>query len=114
VCSVSRDDVQMNYKKIDWGIRSFVRELNDKGFRTIFSCAGHSGDDWGYVTILGYRKRYMTQLYRIVGKYKIIPLRASKGRLGWNFNKRYQTMIVTDITFPPKNLTKSPGYQGKM
>ena len=51
---------------------------------------------------------------KIVDKYKIVPLRVYQGRLCWNFDKRYQTMTTTDITFPPKNLTKSPGWQGKM
>ena len=104
----------MNYEKIDWGIRSFVRELNSKGFQTIFSCAGHDEDEVnvGYVVIKGYRKSHMEKLCSILSKHVINP-RIKKGRLSWSDDENHQTMRVTDITFKAKNLTKSPGWNGR-
>ena len=105
----------MNYSKIDWGIRSFVRELNNKGFETIFSCAGHSEEEVniGYVVIKGYHKRRMEKLCRILSKHVISP-QIKKGRLSWSDDESHQTTRVTDIIFKAKNLTKSPGWDGEM
>jgi hypothetical protein len=100
----------MNYDKIDYGIRGFVRELNRRGFETLFSCAGHSGEGLGYVTVKGYRD--LDKLKEIAKKYVKSP-RAKLSRLSWNMDDCYQTMRVTDLTFKSKNLTRSPGWDGE-
>jgi hypothetical protein len=102
----------MNYDKIDYGIKGFVRELNRKGFETLFSCAGHFGEDFraGYVTIKGCRD--LDQLKEIAIKYVKSP-RARLSRLSWNMDDCHQTMRVTDLTFKSKNLTRSLGWDGE-
>jgi hypothetical protein len=52
-----------NMRKIDYGIRAFVNDLNKHGYQTLFSCAGHKDsihsngklvpDKNGYVVIRG-------------------------------------------------------------
>lgn len=106
---------EIDYRQIDWGIRGFVRELNTRGFRTIFSCAGHYDEDvgWGYVTIKGYSRKRRGKLCRIATKHVKSP-RITEGRLGWNYDKIHRTMKVTDVRFTAKNLTKSPGWDGEI
>lgn len=104
----------MNYRKIDWGIRSFVRELNNKGFKTLFSCAGHksSSDGTGYVTVKGYSGKTIENLRKIAMKHTDCP-KVKMLRMSWNDDGMHKTMRVTNIVFLAKNLTKSPGWDGE-
>jgi len=42
---------------IDPRVRPLILALNSRGYKTIYSCAGHKSDEGGYVTIRGKRQR---------------------------------------------------------
>jgi len=109
---VPKRDFQMNYDKIDYGIKGFVRELNRKGFETLFSCAGHRDEKigLGYITVRGCHN--LDQLIKITRKYVENP-KVRLSRLSWNIDNISKTMRATDIAFRAKNLTKSLGWDGE-
>jgi hypothetical protein len=101
--------------KIDFGIRSFVKDLNRCGFETLFSCAGHSdvvtsrgkirADVDGYVVVRGNQDHL--SLAKIAKKYvKVITIKKSRMM---DLTGEQKTFVATRISFEPKNLSKWNG-----
>lgn len=101
----------MRYRrKIDFGIQTFIKDLNKHGYETLFSCAGHKDGKYrpdveGYVAIRG-NKDHLS-LEKIAKKYvEIIIIKKS---IMTDLTGKQKTFTATRISFKPKNLQKWGG-----
>lgn len=95
----------MKSVNIDYGIKTFVRDLNNKGFKTVWSCAGHNEKDKkgniipGYISIEG--KHSIDIVEQIAKRYVDDPFVRHwkgwrKGYYGKDKNKIWHTVIEFD------------------
>jgi hypothetical protein len=102
-------------KKIDFGIRTFVKDLNKHGYKTLYSCAGHKDarnskgeiikNDRGYVAIKGHHNDW--NLLKIAKKYVEKPI--IKRKRMTSLDGVTKTYCATNISFKAKNLQKWGG-----
>lgn len=79
---VWRDAIQRNRPGIDKEVRGIVKALNDEGYHTTGSCAGHKKGELGFVSIIPAKSEIQKELAKIpqlIDWYK---------PLGFNFSKK--------------------------
>lgn len=102
-------------KEIDYGIKTFIKDLNKHGYQTLYSCAGHKDtldykgkvkpDKEGYVSIKGNHDAKLIK--RIADKY-VKGISIKSGRM-IDLSGKQKTFAATRISFKPKNLQRWGG-----